>query len=313
MVSTMTQYLPESVGQALQNISALYGGTVDEIRMYRYGKIVFVIAGRNVVTPIICTEEIMQETIGKLCGHSLYAHEETIRDGYIFTAEGVRVGVTGRAVVCNDRVERVVELASLCIRIPRRIPGAADDIYPSVIKDGIPRCTLIFSPPGVGKTTALRELAALLVESETPIRTALIDTRYELGYGLSGELLDVFKGYPRAAGMEIAIRTMNPQIVVCDEIANEADARAVLKCAASGVAVVASAHGGSVEDLHRQPPIHSLLVSGIFQVLVGLYRKNGRVVHTIYENGGGMDDSTNGGGLSSVDRRRCRGDPIEDR
>ena len=278
--------LPEVVADALRRAAALYGETVDEIRMYRDGCIVLVVGGRNIKTSVVCTEKILQETIGNLCGHSLYAHEESLRQGFIFTRDGIRVGVAGRCVCSGDGIERVADPASLCIRIPRRFPGTVDDILPYVADGGIPRSVLIFSPPGVGKTTALRELADQL--ANTPYRVALIDTRYELGYGLSGEFLDVFKGYPRPIGMETATRVMNPQFVICDEISTEGDARAVLQCASSGVAVIASAHGGSPDDLCRQAALNSLFRHGVFRTLVQLHRRDGQLVHTFYCDRGGV-------------------------
>ena len=278
--------LPDSVADALRRVAALHGEAVDEIRMYRDGRIVLVVGGRNIKTSVVCTEKILQETIGNLCGHSLYAHEESLRQGFIFTRDGIRVGVAGRCVCSGDGIERVADPASLCIRIPRRFPGTVDDILPYVADGGIPRSVLIFSPPGVGKTTALRELADQLANA--PYRVALIDTRYELGYGLSGEFLDVFKGYPRPIGMEMATRVMNPQFVICDEISTEADARSVLQCASSGVAVIASAHGGSPDDLCRQAALNSLFRHGVFRTLVQLHRRDGQLVHTFYCDRGGV-------------------------
>ena len=55
--------LPEVVADALRRAAALYGETVDEIRMYRDGRIVLVVGGRNIKTSVVCTEKILQETI----------------------------------------------------------------------------------------------------------------------------------------------------------------------------------------------------------------------------------------------------------
>ena len=302
--------LPDSVADALRRAAALYGETVDEIRMYLDGCIVLVVGGRNIKTPVVCTEEILRVTIGNLCGHSLYAHEDSLRQGYIFTQDGIRVGVAGRAVCAGDRVERVTDLASLCIRIPRRFPGTVNDILPYAVDGGIPGSLLIFSPPGVGKTTALRELAYLLAKS--PYRVALIDTRYELGYGLSGEFLDIFKGYPRPLGMEMATRVMNPQFVICDEISTEADAKAVLQCASSGVAVIASAHGGSPDDLCRQAALDILFRHGVFRTLVQLHRKDGQLVHRFYCDRGGVWSRADGRDNTAGDGRHCGCNPVAD-
>ena len=264
--------LPLHIRDAIRAVIGLYGGVCNEIRLSLGGQAYITVHGLNILTPEICTKEDIKETVSALCGHSLYAHSDTIREGFIFTDSGLRVGVCGRAVPIGTGSELVREISSVSIRIPHRCIGAADLLYPYVIAPDGPHGMLVWSAPGVGKTTALRELASLLSRGDTPYRTAIIDTRFELSEGLSGGLLDVFSGYPRAIGMEIAVRTMSPQIVICDEIAGEEDAAAVFKCASAGVAVIASAHSGSITDLIKRNDINLLIEASIFKTLVGLYR-----------------------------------------
>lgn len=282
MLETVLAYIPNSIAAAVTNTAALHSREIDEIRLYRNARAAVVIAGKNVTLSAVCDGEMMDETVRRLCGESLYAHADTIRDGYIFTPDGFRVGVIGRAICDRGSVERVTDITSLCIRVPRRFPGCADDMYRLATEGDVPHSMLIWSPPGVGKTTALRELAYKLASAPIPYRTAVIDSRYELVWENSVAYMDVFRGYPRAQGMEIAVRTMNPQFVLCDEIANERDADAVMQCASSGAAVIASAHGASVEDLRRQSAIRCLLDNRVFQHLVGLSRKDCRVIHTVH-------------------------------
>ena len=281
MLHRILSYLPACAVEAVRNASALNGIPPDEIRLYQGGHVVLVLGGKHITTPVRCDSDLLRDTVMKLCGNSLYAHADTIREGYIFTQDGFRVGVSGRAVCHNEHIDCVTDITSLCIRVPRRFPGCADDVYRWATDGDIPRSVLIYSAPGGGKTTVLRELTMLLTDPRSPYRTSVIDTRFELCSGLRGEYLDVFSGYPRAVGMEIAIRTMNPQFVLCDEIATEDDARAVMHCASSGVAVIASAHGSSVDDLQRKRPIKELIDSGIFHACIGLRRVNGRVIHSI--------------------------------
>jgi len=278
--------LPARIADSLRAAVGLYGGRCEEIRLCLGGHAYITVQGRVVRSSAVCTEEDIRKSLEALCGHSLYAHSETIREGFLFTETGLRVGVCGRAVCCAGKIELVTDISSLSIRIPSRHIGAADDLYSLVIGHGAPRGMLIWSPPGVGKTTALRELAVRLSTGSTPYRTAVIDTRYELTSGISGSTLDVFLGYPRSEGMEIAVRTMSPQIVICDEIAGEADAAAVRSCAAAGVAVIASAHAGRTDDLREKPELRSLLDSGVFPLLAGLYRQGNTVRHRITDMNG---------------------------
>ena len=286
MLETVLACLPVAMATAITHTAVLYGGRVDEIRLYKNARIAVVAAGKNILVPSICDSTVMEQTVRCLCGDSLYAHADTIRDGYIYSPHGFRVGVAGRAVCANSRIERITDITSLCIRIPRRHPGCADDVCRLATKDGKTNSILIWSPPGVGKTTVLRELTLLLPAPPNPFRTAVIDTRYELTAGEHApEFLDILRGYPRAQGMEIAVRTLNPQFVICDEIASHEDAEAVKQCASGGAAVIASAHGGAVEDLHRQSAIHELIADGIFPTLVGLHRVDGQIIHTVSTEG----------------------------
>ncbi len=273
--------LPAHIAEAISAAAGLYGGRCDEIRLCRGGQVYMCVRGENIRTSVICTDLDISETVKALCGNSLYAHSDTIRQGFIFTASGFRVGVCGRAVCRGESVELVSDITSLVIRVPMRYPGAADDLYPYVTSSVKPQGMLIWSAPGVGKTTALRELSVLLTGGGHPYRVSVIDTRFELMAGISDGTADVFRGYPRAVGMEIAVRTMSPQIVVCDEIAGQEDADAVRACAASGIAIIASAHAEDFRALQMRRELRSLIEENIFPTVVGLYRRGGEVCHHI--------------------------------
>ena len=130
---------------------------------------------------------------------------------------------------------------------------------------------IIWSVPGIGKTTVLRELAVRVSDGARPKRVAIVDTRHELGAGINcNGHLDILEGYPRAKGIEIAKRTMSPQLIICDEIANSNDAIAILEAAGSGVPIVASVHAGTRVDLLSLEYIRKLTESGHIGAYVGL-------------------------------------------
>lgn len=273
--------LPEKISEAVMAVSALHGGNLQEIRLYSGAHAAVVSRGQMIKLNEICSDRDFRMTVMRLCGNSLYAHSETIREGYIFTSGGVRVGVCGRAIASDGKIERITEITSLCIRLPARVPGAADDLLPYILRaDGV-HGMLVWSPPGVGKTTILREITASLSSAKSPCRIAVVDTRQEITASLGNIGADVLLGYPRAAGMEIAVRTMSPQLILCDEIAGTADAEAILQCAASGTAVIATVHAGCREDLMRQRDIRLLLENGVFPTLVGLKREGSGIRHLI--------------------------------
>ena len=286
MLSAAIESLDGQIADAVRGAAALSGGRVQEIRLNREGRVRIVVFGRVIFVNVPCSPDAFDRTLRRLCGNSLYSHADTIRDGYISTADGLRVGVCGRAVLEGGAIVRVCDITSLCIRIPIRIPGAADELLPLILRDGGVRSMLVWSPPGVGKTTILRELAARLCEVDRALRCAVVDSRCEIACGLDVGALDVLRGYPRAAGMEIAVRTMAPQIVICDEIAGDADADAVLSCAASGTAVIATAHAASRADLLRKAPLRRLAEAHVFPSFVGLRRDADKISFDLFKENG---------------------------
>lgn len=255
------EYLPDNLRSAVIRTSSLYG-SVDEIRLRCGRELSLTINGENVLCGMKCSRADLEETVVHLCQGSLYSHADGIREGVITTDCGIRAGVCGRAVVLNDRMEFVRDISSVCIRIPHRIPGAADEVFRKMGEGGV----LIFSPPGGGKTTILRELIPLLGNRK---RTAVIDTRYELCVDETGGLADIYAGYSRGTGIRSAVRTMSPEVIICDEIMGDEDVKAILEAHGSGVMVCASVHGSAAETLRRDPGIARLLDAGVFPCLYG--------------------------------------------
>ena len=78
-------------------------------------------------------------------------------------------------------------------------------------------------------------------------------------------LVDVLRGYPRAKGIEIATRTLSPEVIFCDEIGSAEEAKAILSAQNSGVPLIATAHADSRETLFRRPNIRILYENEIFR------------------------------------------------
>ena len=141
-----------------------------------------------------------------------------------------------------------------------------------------------------GKTTMLRDLARLLSNEGTQ-SVALIDERGELAACVNGEpqndvgLCDVYDGYPKAEAIRQAVRSMAPQLILCDEIGGSEDAAAVAQCQNCGVRVIATAHAGSMEELRRRKPLQAILDSGAFSVFVFLkgHEQAGQTAYVVSE------------------------------
>lgn len=265
-------YLPGRLTEAARKSAALYHGMISEIRL-RVGCPMFLsIGGKNISCGISPTADELSMIIRSLCGNSLYCHSETIKEGYICTEGGIRVGVCGRAVTEGGKILSVTDISSVAIRIPHRVPGAADGICRLILEEGF-RGAILYSPPGIGKTTALREIAARLGAKPYNIRIAVIDTRFEICGSLGGDVTyDALSGYPRAKGMETAVRTLSPQLILCDEIGSEEDAQAIYTSFGAGVPTVVTAHASSLEELCVRPFMRTLIDSGAFTYAVGLSR-----------------------------------------
>ena len=166
-------------------------------------------------------------------------------------------------------------------------PGAGDVAYEILSEMKFRKSLIVWSLPGIGKTTLLRELAVRLGSGTSPLRVAVVDTRHEIGAGIRGiGLVDILDGYPREKGMEIARRTMSPQVIICDEIATEEDVSAVLDAANCGIPVIASVHAGNRESLYLTDYLIPIVSSdGIGAYLGLLGRSRGGFSYDIYRCG----------------------------
>ena len=272
----LLQKLPYRLSDAIKR--KLGGGeTCEEIRIRR-GRMSSLTLSGNINVPLDVSLSIdeMEETVNKLCSGSLYAHSETIKDGYISLGDGMRAGIVGRAAVEKGRIIGVDEISGICIRIPRFIKTDSSPICELLREFNLVSGVLIYSPPGVGKTTLLRQVAAELSKGQNALRVTVIDSRGELEFGLGSRYLfaDVMSGYPKAVGIEIALRVMNPRVIVCDEIGNDDEVSAICSAASGGVALLASTHASDVKGLMAKKNIVELHRAGVFGAYVGLSRRD---------------------------------------
>ena len=210
---------------------------------------------------------------------------DRVRQGFFTVRGGHRIGICGSGVMREGSVWNLRQISSLAIRVAREIPGAAGEVLDRLYGDGRLCSTLILSPPGMGKTTLMRDLIRCISDGEgvPPLRVGVADERGELAAmcgGLPqfriGRRTDVLDGCPKGEGLLMLLRGMNPQVLAADEITAPGDAAALEMAANCGVALLATAHGAGPEDMDRRPLYRRLKEAGIFQRLVLIEVRGGK-------------------------------------
>ena len=214
---------------------------------------------------------------------SVHAVLDQIRRGYLTVEGGHRIGLCGTAVLREGEIHSLRQLSSAAIRVARQVRNSSGPVLDGLCPGGRLASTLILAPPGAGKTTLLRDLVRRVSDGDgcQPRRVSLMDERGEVAALYSGcpqldvgSRTDVMEGCPKAKGLMLLLRAMNPQVLAVDEITAPEDAAALRTAAGCGVTLLATAHGDGREDLERRPLYRALMEAGIFQKLL-LIRREG--------------------------------------
>jgi len=164
------------------------------------------------------------------------------------------------------------EVVGLTCRVGRAVFGTVEMVR-DLLDSG--DSLLLMGRPGVGKTTALREIARVLAD-DLGKRVVVIDTSNEIAG--DGDIPHPAIG--RARRMQVArpelqhhvmieaVENHMPEVIVIDEIGTELEARAARTIAERGVTLVATAHGNALSNLIKNPTLCDL-VGGIESVTLG--------------------------------------------
>lgn len=239
--------------------------------------------GRIVNTPLsetmLCVKRSdIIDVFNNICNYSVYSHQSEIVNGFVTMSGGHRAGLSGTAVQSNGNIKNIRDISSINIRIAREYVGCAKMLDEKIgeIKNG---GVLLCGAPCSGKTTVLRDYARLL-SVEKSLNISLIDERGELASTSSGifqndiGFCDVYDGYKKSDAMLHAIRSMAPDVIVCDEIGSEDDVRSIEQAVNSGVIIIASVHASSASELKRKHNIIKLFDLSAFSKVVFLSGKN---------------------------------------
>ena len=265
------------------SISELFGSAPCEeirLRVGRRPQVVF-FSGDVILDVPPFTREEAGELIERLCRRSVYARSEELKNGFVTIEGGARVGVCGKPVVSGGRIERLSDITCFNIRLAREVTGCAENVMPYLTERGRPVSALIAAPPAGGKTTLLRDIARCFSEGvgAIPVKVAIADERGELAACvegipsfLIGSRTDVMELLPKAEAIRIFIRSMSPELIVTDELGGEDDAEAVSEASRCGVAVIASVHAASAEELLSRRTVAGAIRSGAFKRVLMLKR-----------------------------------------
>lgn len=253
---------------------------VSEIRLRKCGKSSIVLRGERIRISYLPSAEDMKKTLSLICEGGMYLYRDSLKDGYITLSEGVRVGICGHARYEGGNFVGLSKVNSFVFRIPTALSESADSLLEAF--SNARKGMLIYSPPGVGKTTALRSLALKIGSGKDARQVSVIDERCEFcedDYAFSS--VDIFRGYRRADGIEIALRVMSPEVIVVDEIGRISEAKAMLESLNSGVRIIATAHADSFSELKKRISLVPFFENEIFDVFVGISIKDGKRIMRI--------------------------------
>lgn len=286
VLKEVLKYLPKSIADIINNIDKKY--EINEIRLRKNKSIVLVIGSKSLFidslgnlksSPYNClyiSSKEFEDTFFKMCDYSFYTHESTLINGYITLSCGARVGVSSTAVIEKHEIKTIKDVISLNIRIPCQNNNCSYHILDRLYKEDL-KSLIVVGKPSSGKTTLLRDMAYNLSNGFNGkyVKTVLIDERNEFAgktndeYTLSvGENCDVLTGFKKSIGIDIAIRTLSPQLIVCDEISTIDEINSIKFGFSSGVSFVLSMHIGCFDDIFLKNELKMLLDTKSFSHII---------------------------------------------
>lgn len=266
------QVLPFWLARPLMELPAERAERIHEIRLRIGCPPVFTVDGEtrtceelvsdkgSALAALRLTDLQMEEIFYTLCGGSVHSHQNEIAAGYITLPDGCRAGIGGRFLEHPEQGVILQKLWSLNLRISRRKSVILPDKLQRLL-DGPFTGLLLVGEPDSGKTTLLRSMARYLAQRHR--MTAVIDERGELFPERKetppvGEPVDVIAGIAKGKAVQMALRTLSPQVILLDELGGLEEVTALEQGLFSGVDFVATLHASSLEEACRRLQVQAL-------------------------------------------------------
>lgn len=281
---------PEHVQKILQKIEHI--DNIEEVRIRIFAPIEVITRdavfypGEEADQFYVMTEDDIEYIFNQLSEFSMYAFQEELKQGFITTKGGHRVGVGGQVVYENGKVLTMKHIRFLNIRLASDQFGSARVFTDKLYQHGYDH-TLVIGAPQSGKTTFLRDAARAISDGVPekkipPKKVAIIDERSEIAACYQGvpsfevgKRTDVLDSCLKSDGMMMMIRAMSPEVIIVDEIGRKEDAEAIMEAVHAGVTVICTAHGHSIEAIKKRPAFKYLFETSVFRYIVTLERCHG--------------------------------------
>lgn len=286
--------LPKEISNIVKQY--LQEDAVQEIRIKSGKPVILNLSYGEKVLDYRTTSEDLKFMMAKVSNYSLYAFEEEIKQGYITLKGGHRVGLAGECVISNGEVRTIKNISSLNIRICREIIGSSNKIMNLITNNNRVYNTLIVSPPKCGKTTILRDIAKNISNGMYKInlsgkKVTIVDERSEIAACYNGVpqmnvgiRTDILDNCLKKSGMIMAIRSLSPEVLICDEIGTRGDLEALNMAFNSGVNVIVTVHGYDIADVYGRAVFKDLIDNCILERIILLSnRKGAGTIEKVYK------------------------------
>lgn len=280
-LSELIEYFPYSIKQCIQEFNSDFN-VLEEIRIRVNREILLKIGQVEYKLNYIVSSKEILEILQKICDNSIYTYQNQICNGYITIKGGHRVGITGSVVFKDGQVINISHIYSLNFRIAKEVIGCSNKILKYIlnIKENTVFNSIILSPPGRGKTTLLRDCVRNISDGIEEIgfkgiNVGVVDERGEIAAMYKGipqndlgKRTDILDNVSKDIGMKMLIRSMNPNVIVADEIGTAEDVLAINYAVCSGIKGIFTAHGSTLNDIILNPILKSLYEIKIIEKII---------------------------------------------
>lgn len=243
------------------------------------------------------TKKDIDDIVSNFTRNSIHAFEREIKSGYITVEGGHRVGLGGDCIYEGELFKGFKNITSLNIRIAREYKGCSENYIKYFINSSKNIYnTLIIGPPLSGKTTFIRDVCANLSDGRSApyfegFDITLIDERGEISAvhnGIPqmyvGSRTDVLSYCMKKEGFFMGIRALSPKVIISDELGSKDDFEIVQYALKSGVNIITTAHGFSLEDVKKNIYLKTIIENNFFDraIILKSSKKPG-VVKEVYD------------------------------